>query len=85
MSTVETALKKVKELSAAEARQLLEWLDARKATARRRKNGASPRPQKPARRRTMKKILAWYESIRGTTDWESPRMPSDSASCSSLG
>jgi hypothetical protein len=21
--------------------------------------------------------MAWYDSIRGTTDWEPPRMPAD--------
>ena len=77
MSAVELAVSKVKKLSAQEARDLLEWLAARSA------NGAALKPRsRAARRKTtarqrMKKLMAWHDSVRLTTDWEPPRMPDD--------
>jgi hypothetical protein len=77
MSTVELAVRKVKKLSARQARELLGWLDARQA------NGTAPKERsrssrpKGAVRRSMQKLKAWQDSVRGTTDWEPPRMPDD--------
>jgi hypothetical protein len=77
MSAVELAVRKVKKLSARQARELLGWLTARQS------NGASLRPlartprRKTPPRRSMQKIKAWQDSIRFTTDWQPPRMPDD--------
>jgi hypothetical protein len=75
MSTVELAVRKVKKLSATQARELLGWLDARRS------NGVARRSltvqRKSAARRRMKKLMAWHDSVRLTTDWEPPRMPDD--------
>lgn len=77
MSAVELAVSKVSKLSAQEARELLAWLAARPA-----QNPATNPVSRPARRKTtarqrMKKLQAWHDSVRGTTDWEPPRMPDD--------
>jgi hypothetical protein len=78
MSTVDLAVKKVKMLSARQAKELLGWLDAQQLC-----NVAQPsRTTRTARRKTsvrraMKKLKAWQDSVRGTTDWEPPRMPDD--------
>ena len=79
MSTVELAVRKVKKMSARQARELLGWL------AKHQPNGAalkqpshSPR-RKRKTRGSARKLLAWYDSIRGTTDWQPPRMPDDVA------
>ena len=77
MSTVQLAVKKVKSLSDTQAEALLDWL-AQQETARRApapKRAASRR--KSRRRQTMRDLMAWYDTIRGTTDWEPPRMPND--------
>jgi hypothetical protein len=54
---------------------LLGWLDARQTP------GAAKAPRTARRkvtaRRRMKKLLAWHDSVRLTTDWEPPRMPDD--------
>ncbi len=77
MSTVELAIRKVKNLSARQARELLVWLNTRQL------NGTSPRsPSRTSRRnttarRSMQKLKAWQDSIRFTTDWQPPRMPDD--------
>lgn len=73
MSAVELAVKKVKKLSASEARELLGWLAARKSGSSR-PGARDPRHKRP---RTMKELKAWHDSIRFTTDWEPPRMPDD--------
>jgi hypothetical protein len=77
MSAVELAVKRVKRLSDRQARELLAWL------AKRPSNGTAKKARKPSARRkskrprTMREIMAWYDSIRGSTDWEPPRMPDD--------
>jgi hypothetical protein len=77
MSAVEQAVKEVKKLSAREARELLNWLTSRQP------KGAAVKPtpraarRKAAVRRSMKKLKAWQDSVRGTTDWKPPRMPGD--------
>jgi hypothetical protein len=68
MSTVELAVKKVKKLSVPQARELLGWLEGRQA------NGTAA---KSTARQRMKKLKSWEDSVRGTTDWEPPRMPDD--------
>ena len=75
MSAVELAVREVKKLSPREARELLGWLNARRAneTLARRRSRTSGRKMKV--RQSMKKLKAWQNSIRFTTDWEPPRMP----------
>ena len=57
--------------------ELLGWLDKQQA------NGTSlTQPSRTSRRKrktrhSMKELMAWYDSIRGTTDWQPPRMPDD--------
>jgi hypothetical protein len=77
MSAIELAVRKVRRLSAAEARELLAWLATRPPNA-----GTVSSSSRSARRNTtarqrMKKLKAWHDSVRGTTDWEPPRMPDD--------
>lgn len=76
MSAVELAVKKVKKLSAEQARELLGWLDKRHANV---KSPVRPRPtsRQSALARRKQKFKDWHESVRGTTDWEPPRMPDD--------
>jgi hypothetical protein len=76
MSAVELAVKKVKKLSGPQAQELLGWLEARQG------NGTSAiRPRGRARQsalaRRKQKFKEWHDSVRGTTDWEPPRMPDD--------
>ena len=79
MSTVELAVTKVRKLSNRQARELLGWL------AERQSNGSSrTQPVRSTRRKTgvhpaMKKLKAWEDSIRFTTDWQPPRMPTVSS------
>jgi hypothetical protein len=75
MSAVELAVKKVKKLSPGQAKELLGWLDARQPNQRRQPARAALR--KAAARRRMKKLKAWHDSIRFTTEWEIPRMPDE--------
>lgn len=75
MSTVELAVRKVKKLSARQAKELLGWLDARQSPGVAKPSRTAHR--KAAARRRMKKLMAWHDSVRGTTDWEPPRMPDD--------
>ena len=74
MSAVEIAVRKVKKLSSRQARELLGWLDERQTNGHARPS-RTPKAFGAARR--MKKLKAWHDSIRGTTDWEPPRMPDD--------
>jgi hypothetical protein len=77
VSAVELAVRKVKKLSARQAGELLGWLDARqpKGTGLKRSKPAARR--KSSVRRSMQKLKAWHDSVRGTTDWTPPRMPDD--------
>jgi len=78
MSLVELAVKKVKKLSVPQARELLGWLDARQAKGMAvKKRRAQPWWRKGTARQRMKKLRAWQDSVRLTTDWEPPRMPDD--------
>jgi hypothetical protein len=74
MSTVELAVRKVKKLSARQARELLGWLAARQPNGIRQ---SSRTARRKAAARRMKKLKAWQDSVRFTTDWEPPRMPDD--------
>lgn len=75
MSTVELAVKRVKKLSAHQARELLGWLDKQQArgTAVQR-SGRRPLWRERTLRQRKERFKAWYDSVRGTTDWEIPRM-----------
>ena len=77
MSAVELAVKKVKKLSAPQARELLGWLDALPANGSVAKRRRQPWWRRGTARQRMKKLRAWEDSVRGTTDWEIPRMPDD--------
>src|SRR5271163_2686520 len=78
MSTVELAVTKVKNLSAPQARELLIWLAVRQAKGpAAKKRRSQPWWRKGTARQRMKKLKAWEDSIRGTTDWEIPRMPDE--------
>ena len=77
MSTVELAVRKVKKLSAGQARELLGWLTARQPNGTSLKQPARTSCRKTTARRSMQKLKAWQDSVRGTTDWEPPRMPDD--------
>jgi len=77
MSAVELAVRKVKELSARQARELLGWLAARQPNGTSLKQPARTSRRKTTARRSMQKLKAWQESVRGTTDWQPPRMPDD--------
>jgi len=75
MSAIELAVRKVKKLSARQAKELLGWLSARQP------NGIAKTPRttrrKTAAHHRMKKLKAWQDSVRLTTDWQPPRMPDD--------
>jgi hypothetical protein len=77
MSAVELAVKKVKKLSAPQARELLGWLDKHQANGKLVKRRRQPLWRKGTARQRKEKHKAWLESVRGTTDWEPPRMPDD--------
>lgn len=77
MNAVETAVKKVKRLSEKRAKALLGWLSKNESAPRRVRSSTSTSPRKRQTRRSMRSLMAWYDSIRGTTDWEPPRMPDD--------
>lgn len=76
MSTVQLAIKKVKGLSDSQAQALLDWLSKQESRPRTAKPAVTPR-RKLKRKQSMTDLMAWYDSIRGTTDWEPPRMPDD--------
>ncbi len=77
MSAVELAVKKVKKLSAPQARELLGWLDKRQAKGTAVKRRPKPWWRRGTARQRKAKLKAWNDSVRGTTDWEIPRMPDD--------
>jgi hypothetical protein len=78
VSAVELAVKKVKKLSAPQARELLGWLDARQTNGTTvKKRRSQPWWRKGTARQRMKKLKAWEDSVRLTTDWEPPRMPDE--------
>jgi len=77
MSAVELAVNRVKKLSASQARELLGWLDGRKASGTVAKRRSQPWWRKGTPQQRMKKLKAWEDSVRLTTDWEPPRMPDD--------
>jgi hypothetical protein len=77
MSAVELAVRKVKKLSASQANELLGWLDARQPNGTALKPSKRPARRKTSVRRSMQKLKAWQDSVRGTTDWTPPRMPDD--------
>lgn len=76
MSAVELAVRKVKELSARQARELVGWLEGRqgKSVSVKRRSSLKRRANADGRRHALK---AWQNSVRLTTDWEPPRMPDD--------
>ena len=75
MSAVELAVSKVKKLSAPQARELLSWLEARQANGTAvKKRRRQPWWLKGTARQRMKKLKAWEDSVRLTTDWEPLRM-----------
>ena len=76
MIAVELAVKKVKKLSNGEARELLDWMAKRQPKRASGKTKSAVKTRKKSRR-SMRDLIAWYDSIRGTTDWEPPRMPDD--------
>jgi hypothetical protein len=77
MSAVELAVSKVKGMSARQASALLEWLNSQQPN----RTTLEPRPRISHRKTTalqrLKKLKEWESSVRGTTDWEPPRMPND--------
>ena len=77
MSAVELAVSKVKKLSDREARELLAWLSTRPPKGTVVKPASRPARRKTTARQRMKKLMAWNDSVRLTTDWEPPRMPDD--------
>ena len=77
MSAVELAVKKVKKLSAPQARKLLDWLDKHQANGKPAKRRRQPWWRQGTARQRKEKHRAWLKSIRGTTDWEPPRMPDE--------
>ena len=77
MSAVEIAVRKVKKLSARQANELLGWLDARQPNGTALKQSSRASRRKTTVHRSMKKLKAWQDSVRFTTDWQPPRMPDD--------
>jgi hypothetical protein len=77
VSAVELVVRKVRKLSDRQARELLGWLDKQRSCgSARQRSTPSSRPKSKARR-SMRELMAWYDSVRGTTDWQPPRMPDD--------
>ena len=79
MSTVELVVRKVRKLSNGQARELLGWLAERQPNGTSHKQPSRTTRHKASVRRSMQKLKAWHDSVRGTTDWEPPRMPDDLA------
>ncbi len=77
VSAVELAVKKVKKLSAHQARELLGWLEKKQANGKRAKRRRPPWWRRGTARQRMKKLKDWEDSVRLTTDWEPPRMPDE--------
>lgn len=79
MSAVEHAVKEVRKLSNRQARELLGWLAERQPNGTSRKQPSRTARRKASARRALQKLKTWEDSVRGTTDWEPPRMPDDVA------
>ena len=77
MSKVEIAVRKVKGLSEKQARALLDWLATQDVEPKRTALRPGTRRRKRKTYPSMRELMAWYDSIRGTTDWEIPKMPPD--------
>jgi hypothetical protein len=77
MTTIELAVRKVKKLSASQARELLGWLTTRQSNGTAVEQPSRPARRKTTARRSMQKLKAWQDSVRFTTDWQPPRMPDD--------
>jgi hypothetical protein len=77
MSAVELAVRKVRKLSAGQARELLGWLSVRQTRGTSLKQPPRTSRRKTTARHSMQKLKAWHDSVRGTTDWQPPRMPDD--------
>ena len=77
MSAVELVVQKVKKLSAREARELLDWLNAQEARAPSAKQSSRIIGRNNKTRRSMQSLKAWQDSIRFSTDWQLPQMPDD--------
>jgi len=77
MSAVELAVKKVKKLSAPQARALLGWLDKHQGNGKLAKRRRQPWWRRGTARQRKAKLKAWHDSVRGTTDWEILRMPDE--------
>ena len=77
MSEVERAVKKVKKLSAAQARELLGWLEKKQANGKAVKRRRKPWWRRGTARQRLKKLKQWEDSVRLNTDWEPPRMPDE--------
>src|SRR5438046_4170268 len=74
----ELAVRKAKSLSTRQARELLVWLDKQQPKTSAPKSSLKRRPRRRAKTYpSMRELLAWYDSVSLTTDWEPPRMPSD--------
>ncbi len=74
MSAVELAVKKVRKLSAPQARELLGWLEKHQGNGKPVKRRRQPSLRKGTARQRKEILKAWLESVRGKTDWEPPRM-----------
>ena len=72
VSTVELAVREVKRLSDRQARELLGWLAKRQATGTSLKQPRRTPPRGSKARRSLQKLMAWHDSVRGTTDWQPP-------------
>jgi len=77
VSAVELAVRKVKKLSDRQARELLGWLAKRQPNGTAQERRAQATRRKAKARRSMRQLMAWHDSVRGTTDWQPPRMPDD--------
>jgi hypothetical protein len=53
---------------------LLGWLDARQASGTALKRRPRATRRKTTAHERLKKLKAWEDSVRLTTDWEPPRM-----------
>ena len=77
MSTVELVVGKVKKPSERQAWELLGWLADRQADGASLKQPPRSSRRKSKPRHSTRKLMAWNDSIRGTTDWQPPRRPDD--------
>lgn len=79
MSAVEIAIEEVRKMSPSEAKELLAWLGAHRSKDGETRAEGDDARRRPGGRRSIKKIEAWYDSIRFRTNWEPRRMPDDLA------